>query len=371
MALQKVLLNDFKKEYAFFKNDVTKQITSVLESGWYILGKNVLQFEDEFAKFVGSRFAIGVASGTDALTLALRGLGIDEGDGIVLPANVSPTVFGLYHVSKNIQLADITSEGFNLSLDTIQSAVTKKTKAIVLVHLYGIPLDIGPIRKFAKQQGIFLVEDCAQSHGAYYGNNHVGSMGDAGCFSFYPTKNLGAYGDAGAIVTNNKSYAEKLRAFRMYGEISRYKSVFPGYNSRLDELQAAILSVKLKKLSLLNKKRTENAAYYNNYLKDISDIILPTVPKDMTSAWHLFVIKTKQRDKLQAYLAEKGIQTGIHYPYPTHLLKSFDYLKYKKGDFPYTEQSSRMILSLPMHPFLSESDLEYVCSSILKFFNRK
>lgn len=360
-------LVDFKTEYRLIQKEIDDAISRVLKSGWYILGKEVGEFEKELASYIGEKYAVGVASGTDALTIALKALGIKNGDGVIVPANVYPTAFGVVLSCVHIQLADVDAGTLNISIETLKKAVTRKTKAIIVVHLYGNPVDINPIKKFAKEKGILLIEDCAQAAGAEYKGKKVGTFGDIACFSFYPTKNLGAYGDGGAILTNNKRLAEKVRLWRMYGEKNRYDSVLVGHNSRLDEIQAAILRVKLKHLKKWNKERRKLAAVYKEGLKDLPVKIIKETMGGK-NVYHLFVIKAKERDKLADYLKNKGIGTGVHYPIPIHLMPSFSYLGYKKGEFPVSERASREVLSLPIHPRLSKDDFGYVISVIREFF---
>jgi len=368
---QNILMNDFKKEYAFFKKSVLRASLRVFESGWYILGPEVASFEEKFSAYIGTKHAIGVASGTDAITIALRSLGISSGDHVVIPANVYPTLFGVAAATKNISLADVSSETLLVTLDTIKKATNSKTKAIVLVHLYGNPVDMKPIITWAHKQKILVIEDCAQADGALYKGKRVGSLGDAGCFSFYPTKNLGAYGDGGAIVTKSSQVAKNAKLHRMYGEKVRYESIFLGINSRLDELHAAVLSEKLSKLDSLNNKRARLAATYHKFLIPNDKYSLVSTTQDSQHSYHLFVIKIdpKIRNSFITYLKENNIQTGIHYPKCVHETQSFRSLKLKQGDLSVAEQTANQIVSLPLHPFMDKSEIQYVCQNINAFFS--
>lgn len=366
---KQIKLVDFISEYKSNKKEIDIAIKRVLESGWYLLGGELESFEKEFSKFIGVKYAVGVASGTDALTIGIKSLGLNGDDEVILPANTYPTVFGVALSGVKIKLADVDPETLNVSVNTIKRAVTSKTKAIVVVHLYGNPVDIKPIKKFAKEKKIYLIEDCAQAVGAEYKGKKVGNFGDVSCFSFYPTKNMGAYGDAGAILTNSKKVYEFAKLFRMYGEKSRYESVIIGQNSRLDEIQAAILRTKLKHLTNWNKRRQGFAKIYNKGLEGLPLRIVRET-KDAYSVYHQFVVQVKERKKLGDYLKSKNVDTGIHYPVPIHLTKSFSYLGYKKGDFPVSEEASNTVLSLPIHTELNDYEVKYIISSVNNFFKK-
>ena len=361
---------DLSAQYRTIKPEVDKSISRVLNSGRFILGSEVENFEKDLAKYIGTKYAVGLACGTDALTLSLKAIGIKEGDGVVLATNVYPTAFGLALTGARLQLADIDPKTLNLSAETAKKAINKKTKAIVAVHLYGNPADLTSLKKLARQKGLYLIEDCAQAHGAHYRGQKVGTFGDISCFSFYPTKNLGAYGDGGAIVTKNANLAQKVKLLRMYGEKTRYQSVLVGHNSRLDELQAAILDVKLKYLDAWNKRRRELVAIYRKELKGVPIRIVEETPK-AKSVYHLFVVMVEERDKLAEYLFKKGIITGIHYPIPIHLVPSFSFLGYKKGDFPVSEEASQKVLSLPLYPEMTENQVRSVTKAIKSFYAKR
>lgn len=354
---------DLAGEYKNIKKEVDTAIQKVLDSGVYVLGTEVANFETKFAKYIGTKFAVGLASGTDALTLAIKSLGLKKGDSVLMPANVYPTVFGVSLSGVNIKLADVNEDSLNIDIENIKKSYSKDIKAILVVHLYGNPVDLTPIIKFCKEKKIYLIEDCAQASGSEYKGKKVGSFGDVACFSFYPTKNLGTYGDGGAVLTNNKSIYERVKSLRMYGERGRYNSVELGHNSRLDEIHAAILSVKLKHLDKWNVKRRKAALLYTSFLsKNKIDVV-----KENSlgrSNFHLFVIKVSDREKLMDHLKTKSIPSVIHYPLPIHYVKSFSFLGYKKGDFPITERTTWKILSLPIYPEISKKDVLEVCESI-------
>ena len=359
----------FVPQYNKIKKEIDTAISKVLTGGRFILGPEVEAFEKELASYIGIKFAVGLASGTDALTLAIKSLGLKGDDEVIIPANVYPVAFGVALAGIKLRLADVDPDSLNITLRTLKGVVSKKTKAIVAVHLYGNPVDLDSIKKFAKEKGIYLIEDCAQAAGSEYKGKKVGYWGDIACFSFYPTKNLGAYGDGGAILTNNKGLADKVRLWRMYGEKERYKSVLVGHNSRLDEIQAAILRVKLLHLNKWNSARRKLAERYRVEMSGLPVKVVKENPLGK-GVCHLFVIRTPKRDKLVLYLSKQGIGTGIHYPVPVHLTKSFSFLGYKRGDFPVSEAASGDILSLPFYPEMSGADVDYVVSYIRKFFRK-
>jgi dTDP-4-amino-4,6-dideoxygalactose transaminase len=327
----------------------------------FILGQNVALFEKEFAAFTGVTYAVGVASGTDALTLGLKALGVGMGDDVILPANSYPTAFGVAQSGAHIRLVDVKDDG---TMDPVRltAAITRRTRAVVPVHLYGNPADVPSIQKIIGPTNIALVEDAAQAHGT----PSAGSIGDIGCFSFYPTKNLGALGDGGMIVTNNTDVAQRLKRLRMYGETKRYESVEVSGVSRLDELQAALLRVKLRHLTDWVTRRREIAQQYIDGLRGTGDVQFVT--KNPQGAYHLFVIRTKHRNALQTYLSDRGVGNAVHYPIPIHLVRAFRDLGYKHGDFPVSEALSREILSLPMFPGLTDREVLRVVSTIKKYF---
>lgn len=363
-----ISLSATKYLYANLKKKIDKNITETLKEGNFILGKKNEELEQRLLNYLKVKHVLTVASGTDALTLSLKALDLKTEDEVIVPANVYPTAFGVALSGANIRLVDIDNNNLNLSLDALKKTITKKTKVIVAVHLYGNPVDVLSIRDFAKKRGIYLIEDCAQAIGAEYAGKKVGSLGDIATFSFYPTKNLAAFGDGGAISTNNTKLYKKIKLLRMYGEKSRYKSELVGFNSRFDEIQAGILLAQLNDLDFMNNKRRKNAAILKNQFKNLPIKILDEDNK-AKNVYHLFVILTNKRDKLDEYLNDKGIETGIHYPTPIHLTKSFKYLGYKKGDFPVSEISSKQIISIPTHPFLEDEQIEYIYNSVKEFYS--
>lgn len=364
---KKLSLTDLKGEYSSIKEEIGQAIKRVLESGYYILGKEVENFEQEFAEFLGIKFAVGVASGTDALTISIKTLGVKENEGVIVPANVYPTAFGVSLSGVKLQLADVNLNSLNVSVKTLEKAIDNNTRAIVVVHLYGNPAEIAKIAEFAKERGLYLIEDCAQASGAIHAGKRVGTFGDISCFSFYPTKNLGAYGDGGMLVTNNKNLAKRAKILRMYGEEERYKSVEVGHNSRLDEIQAAILRVKLPYLDIWNRKRQLLA---NSYVENLDGLPVTVLNRNniFESVHHLFPILVKDRDKLKEFLDAQAVGTGIHYPIPVHLTPSFENLGYKEGNFPTSELASNHILSLPMHPNMTQESIEYIAQLVKSYF---
>jgi hypothetical protein len=341
-------------------------IKETLHRGVFILGEKVTQFEKAFAKYLGISYGVGVASGTDALSLALLAIGAGPGDEVVVPANAYPIAFAVTSIGAIPRLVDIDAATYNLDPAKLPSAICAKTKAIIAVHLYGQPADMGKIMEVGRKYKLPIIEDCAQAHGATLSGRKVGSIGDLGCFSFYPTKNLGGFGDGGMVVTSDKKLADKARLLRMYGERKRYDSILLGRNSRLDELQAAILLVKLRYLDKWNERRREIAEKYLNQL-NVGDLKLPAQSASK-HVYHLFVVRAKSRDELKEYLLKKGIQTAIHYPIPIHLVPSFSFLGYKKGDFPESEKASEEVLSLPMFPELTDREVERIVEEIGKFY---
>lgn len=361
----KIPICNLTRQYRHIEAEINNAVLSTLRQGIFTLGPEVSAFENEFAAWVDMKFAIGVGSGTDALTLALKAIDVGPKDDVIVPANSYPSAFGLSLTGARLRMTDVGEDG-NINPTHLPSVITKRTKAVVAVHLYGNPADIPAIQKVTP---IPIIEDCAQAHGAKIGVRSVGTFGTIGCFSFYPTKNLGAYGDGGMLVTHDKALAHRLRALRMYGEIRRYESEEISGVSRLDELQAAILRVKLRHLATWNDQREKIVRQYRIKLKGIGDIrFISTDNKVFHSSFHLCVIRTTKRDALRKHLAHYGIQTAIHYPTPIHLTRAYHYLGYKKGDFPVAESLSREILSLPLFPELTEHELETVIRRITQFF---
>jgi len=357
---------DYKRQLKILQPEINQAIKKVLNSGRLILGSEVKKFENNFSKFIGVKYGIGVNSGTDAIKIALKTLDIEINDHIITVANTAvPTINAIREIGAIPKFVDIKSD-FTIDENKIEKAITKKTKVILPVHLYGQPCNMPAILKIANRYKLKIVEDCAQAHGARIKNKKVSSFGHINCFSFYPTKNLGAYGDAGMILTSNEKLAQKCQALRIYGMRKRYYSYFEGYNSRLDEIQAAFLNIKLKYLKQWVNKRQKIAEYYLRKIKN-PKIILPVIKNLTNHAFHLFVIRTEQRKELIKYLIEKGIGYGIHYQYPIHLQKAYKFLQHKNGDLPITEQFSKKIISLPIFPELTKQEIKYIVDTINDF----
>ncbi len=357
------------EEFRAIKAEMFDALELVGTSGQLILGPNVTEFEQRLATLTENKFCVSCANGTDALTLALKSLSLSGTDEVIVPANSYPTIFGVALSGVKPVLCDVNLDTGNIDPESFLKSITPKTKAVVVVHLYGQPVDISQITRICKARSLHLVEDCAQAFGATYQSKPVGSFGTVATFSFYPTKNLGAYGDGGAIVTSNNDIADRLRRLRTYGEASRYQSEELGHNSRLDELQAAFLLKKLQYIGQWIEMRNQLATIYLDMLKDISEISLPIPAHDRLHTYHLFPIKTRQRMDLKTWLTRHGIESGIHYPYPIHFVQTFKHLG-DKGDFPNAEQWSQEELSLPIHPYLSEEQIIFVANSIKKFFTK-
>ena len=339
----------------------------VMESGWYILGAEVEAFEQEFAAYVGVRHCVGVGNGLEALHLILRAFGIGAGDEVIVPANtyIASWLAVSYAGAVPVPVEPL-ERTYNLDPDRVESAVTDRTKAILVVHLYGQTAEMDAINEVAHRHGLKVIEDAAQAHGSLYHGRHAGSLGDAAGWSFYPGKNLGALGDAGAVTTDDPALADKIRALRNYGSQVKYYNLYKGFNSRLDELQAALLRVKLKVLDEWNGRRAQVAARYLDGLKD-AGLTLPFVPAGMEPNWHLFVVRSQRRDALQAHLKGQGIGTLIHYPVPPHLQDAYRELGLSPGSFPITERIHREVLSLPMGPHLTFEEIDQVVDTVCIF----
>ena len=360
---------DLKKQNDTVREDILKSIENIIDSSSFILGKNVAGFENDFAAAHEAKFCIGLSSGTDGNHLALWSLGIKAGDEVILPANTFiATAWGAILCGAKPVFADCEKDSYNLDPDEIEKKITPNTKAIVAVHLYGQPADMDRIKEIADKNKLYLLEDAAQSHLAEYKGRKIGSHGISASFSFYPGKNLGALGEGGAVITNDPETAEKIKMMRDHGCLEKYHHETYGHNYRMEGIQGAVLGIKLKKLAEWTEKRRAVASVYRDLLKDTGDIVLPEEMKYAKHVYHLFVIKTGSRDKLQDYLKQNSIATGLHYPIPLHLQKCFKHLGYKKGDFPITEELADKCLSLPVFPELTDTEIEYVCDKIKKFF---
>jgi dTDP-4-amino-4,6-dideoxygalactose transaminase len=354
-----------KEGYLSHKQEIDTAISNVLKNGMYILGSEVRSFEEEFASFIGTKYAVGVASGTDALHISLRALNLEDGDEVITVSHTAvATISAIIQAGAKPVFVDIDPEYFTIDPAKIEKAITKRTKAIIAVHIYGQTADLDPIIEIAKRNNLYLIEDCAQAHGASYKNRKAGSIGDVGCFSFYPTKNLGAIGDGGLITTNNSDIYNRLKLLREYGWKERYISFINGYNSRLDEIQAAVLRVKLKYLEKNNIRRRTIAKEYDEKLKDLN-LILPKVRKNSEHVYHLYVLRTKKRDELKEYLFKENIMALIHYPVPVHMQTAYKNLP--SYSLEVTENMANEILSLPMYPELLRNEINYIVDIIHKF----
>jgi len=370
MAIEHVPFLDLGVQTSSIKGEIIEKINGVIDTSSFILGQEVSEFERSFAAIAGTKFAFGVGNGTDALILALRALEIGHGDEVITVANTFvATVEAIAHVGAVPVLVDIDEATYNVSSDRIKNAISPRTKAIIPVHLFGQPADMRPIMALAKEFGLEVIEDAAQAHGALYDGQPVGSLGNIGCFSFYPGKNLGAFGDGGAVVTDDENIAARLGSLRDHGSKRKYEHELVGYNSRLDSIQAAVLNVKLPYLAKWNSKRQQNAQFYGELLSEIPGVVIPYYHPSATHVYHLYVVRiiSKKRDQLRTYLQGYGVDTGIHYPIPVHLTKAFKSLGYPLGSFPCAEEASAQILSLPMYPELSEDQIEYVADKIKNY----
>lgn len=341
----------------------------IMTRGHFILGEEVLQFEKEFANYISCRHVLGTGNGLDAITLALKALNIGPGDEVIVPAHTFiATWLPVSYVGATLRPVDVDPITMNLSTEFAKSSISSRTKAIIGVHLYGRPCDAPGLRKLCDENNLFFIEDAAQAHGAAIKDQKIGSIGHVSTFSFYPGKNLGAYGDGGAVCTQDDNLARKLKMLRNYGSELKYHHDLIGVNSRLDEFLAAFLRLRLKTLDTENKKRQSLAYLYNEILGVSAQINRPSMEIEGKQVWHMYVIRTKQRDELQKYLLQKNIPTLIHYPIPCHLSKCYQSLGFKKGDFPVTEEISNSAISLPIGPHLSEEQVFYIAKSVNSFF---
>lgn len=348
-------------------NDIKAAFERVFNRSWYIEGVEDQQFEKAFAKYCTVEYCVGVANGLDALILALKALGIGEGDEVIVPSNTYiATALAVSYVGATPVFVEPDIRTFNIDPMKIESAITEKTKAIMPVHLYGQPCDMDSIMEIAKKHSLYIIEDCAQAHGATYKGKVIGSFGDASGFSFYPGKNLGALGDAGATVTNSKEIAEMVRALGNYGSDYKYHHIYQGNNSRLDEMQAAFLAAKLPHLERMNSERRRIAQCYLEGINN-PNVILPYVIEDVVPVWHIFAIRCSKRDELEAYLNSKGIGTNKHYPIPMHMQECYKELGFQKGDFPIAEEISSTELSIPMYYGMTDEQIQYVIDAINEF----
>lgn len=357
----------FKPMEAELDKDLREAFDRVYTRSWYIEGVEDEAFEKTFAKYCESKYCVGVGNGLDALFLALKALGVGAGDEVIVPSNTYiATALAVTYVGATPVFVEPDIRTFNIDPTRIEEAITDKTKAIMPVHLYGQPCDMDPIMGIAKKYGLFVVEDCAQAHGATYKGKVIGSFGDAAGFSFYPGKNLGALGDAGATVTNDEELAKKVRALGNYGSDYKYHHIYKGNNSRLDELQAAFLSAKLPHLNRMNEERRRIARKYIDGIKN-EEVILPYIPEYANPVWHIFGIRCKRRDELEKFLNDAGIGTNKHYPIPMHLQECYKDLGFKEGNFPIAEEISATELSIPMYYGMTDEEVQYVIDKVNEF----
>jgi dTDP-4-amino-4,6-dideoxygalactose transaminase len=350
------------------KEQVLKELSSIIDDSSFILGPSVKNFEEQFATFTNTHYCVGVASGCDAILWALKCIGVQQGDEVITVANTyAGTVLPITFAGATPVLVDCIEDTLNIDSTLIEAAITPKTKAIIAVHLFGQAADMDEINAIAKKYNLFVIEDAAQAHGAMYKGNTCGTLGDIAAFSFYPGKNLGAMGDGGALVTNNKDYADKARCLRNYGQSKKYHHDYAGWNSRLDSFQAAVLNAKLPRLIDWNQSRRNTAFAYKERLLDLP-ITIPIEREHNESVYHLFPIRSNQRDKLQMHLENNGIQTGIHYPIPIHKLKAFDSETFSEKSFPITEKVANELLSLPIFPNMTIEQIDYVCEQVHAFY---
>lgn len=358
---------DLKSQYSSIQDEIQVAIEGVLKSSQFILGDEVQKFEEEFSSYVSGKFGVAVNSGTSALHLALLAAGIGPGDEVItIPATFVATAAAIVYAGALPVFVDVDPQSLTMDTAQVEKAISAKTKAILPVHLYGHPADMGPILEIAGKHDLAVIEDAAQAHGAEYQGKRVGTLGNFGCFSFYPSKNLGAYGEAGMVVTNDADAAARLRMLRDWGQSKKYHHKLLGYNYRMDGIQGAVLRVKLRHLEGWTDARRKNAELYQGLLK-ASDLILPIEIAGNRHVYYVYVVRSKQRDKLQKYLLDKGIHSAIHYPHAVHLEEAFQGLGYSAGDFPVAEQAANEVLSLPMYPELSPNQIESVAEAILAF----
>ncbi len=360
---------DYLEEYKSHREEYLRICDEVFSSGRLVLGSRLQEFERKFADYCGVRSSVGVASGTDALFLALKALGIGSGDDVITVANTAvPTVAAIRATGATPIFVDVEEDTCLMNVRLIDNVITRRTRCILPVHLFGQMVDMQPLLEYARQYGLSIVEDCAQSCGATYNGARAGSLGDIGAFSFYPTKVLGAFGDGGAVTTNRPELEERLRSLRFYGMQSGYYAESEGYNSRLDEVQAALLANRLERLAQAVERRRRIAEIYEAGLAGVGDLALPAVRAQRAHQFYLYTIRTERRDALMSYLATKGIESKVNYPDPIHLMRGYDFLGYAPGSLPVTERLAGTILSLPMYPELPEEHAVAVVAAVKKFF---
>jgi len=358
---------DLRAAYEELKEEIDEAVARVLGSGYYLLGKEVEALEEEFAEHLNVEYCVGVGNGLDALHLALRALGVGQGDEVLVPSNTYIATWLAVSYAGAVPVpVEPDERTYNIDPEKLEAAITDRTRAIIPVHLYGQPADMDPILEVARKHNLWVLEDAAQAHGACYKGKRVGGLGDIAGWSFYPGKNLGAFGDGGAVTTNNGELADRVRVLRNYGSRTKYFNEVRGFNSRLDEIQAAVLRVKLKHLDEWNRRRRNIAELYRRELEGCN-LILPYVPEWAEPAYHLFVVRSGQRDALQQYLETQGIGTLIHYPVPPHLQQAYCEIGLAAGTLPISERIHREVLSLPIGPHVTEAQVETVTRAVCQF----
>ncbi|MBI3617552.1 MAG: DegT/DnrJ/EryC1/StrS family aminotransferase [Candidatus Omnitrophica bacterium] len=363
---------DFREQYHAIKDKVDVGLKKVFEDGSFILGPQEKAFEEDFARYCGTQYAVGVNSGTDALYLAMLALDIGPGDEVIVPTfTFIATALCVSYTGAKPVFVDIEDQTCNIDPARFEAAVTRKTKAVIPVHIYGQPADMKEINAIATKHKIAVVEDACQAHGAMYNGKKTGALGDIACFSFYPTKSLGAFGDGGMVVTGNKSLYEKTLMLRDYGRAGRYDHKIKGHNSRLDTVQAVVLAAKLPLLDQWNKMRNDVAAHYGKLLKGAEGVVTPAIQKDRTHVFQTYAVRVPGRDKISDAMKTKGISVLIHYPVPLHLQEAYADLGHKMGDFPVSERIAKEILSLPMFPHMKKDQVEYVCTTLKELLGSK
>ena len=356
---------DIKAQHEPIKEEIRTALKEILDSGRFILGKNVDSLESEISSYLGAQHAIGLASGTDALYLSLRALDIKQGDEVITtPFSFIATAEAITYVGAKPVFVDIDHDTLNMDMAKVEEKITPNTRAIIVVHLFGLPADMNELTSLAKKYNLKIIEDCAQAFGAKYRESYVGSMGDCGCFSFYPSKNLGAYGDGGMLTTNSPAINERVRVLRNHGTVGAYKHDFIGYNSRLDEIQAAILRIKLRHIDEYNGRRQQIAQLYSSLLNDV--VKCPVTKDDRSHVYHQYTLRSSQRDMIAQALHENFVSSVIYYPLPMHLQVAFNYLGHKEGDFPESEAAAKEVLSIPIYPELGTDTAAFIAETISK-----
>lgn len=362
-SMNKIPLVDIKSNYLSIKNDIDSAITNIIDNASFIMGKPVLDFEKEYAKATESKFCISTSNGTSSVLLALQAIGLKLGDEVItVPNTFIATTEGVTLLGGKIKFVDVEEKTLLMNPELLEKQITKKTKAIIPVHLFGQMADMEKIKEIADKHELKVIEDAAQAHLATFKGKQPGYYGDIACYSFFPAKNLGCFGDGGGITTNNDEYAKKMAMMRDHGRISKYEHLMEGFNFRLDALQAAILSVKLKYLNKWTNQRRENARIYNELLPD--NVQIPFEAENRKHVYYAYQIIVEKRDEISHYLEQQGISSGVYYPIPLHLQKAYEYMNLKKGSFPVTEKACERLLALPMFPELKEGDIKYICNKV-------